>query len=177
MTENMWVLDDEGIPALPTPPEKIVEVQCNLLGKATNYEIRARIDSYSGSITPYEMREVLHDFEESFRDNRFFDIQEDLGEIGSSVFTFEFYVTSSFIPNYKYRIMFMSYSIGYYPLLVVLDDEIASEISQKDSAGKVYQNAQCVNEQQFIELLRKVIGSKKVRKVIASLRHMSANAS
>ena len=188
MIENMWNLEDEEVLALPTPPEKIVEEQCELLGAATDYVVKAKIAPYSGSVESYRRTSlralpgsVVQNFMQIYNDDRFVDIQEDLGDIGSSYFAFEFFIVAPSIPNYKYRVMFMQYKIEYYPLLLVLDDEIATEINfpvSSENSDEILssQNVVCENEEQFIELLRKVITSKKVRKVVASLKRMANKA-
>lgn len=182
MIENMWILDDEGTSALPGSPKKIVEVQCDFIREATNYEIKAQITPYSGPIRSYMKPSFSNAIKSSFifSDDKFVDIQEDLGDIGSRYFTFEFFISSPSVPNYKYRIMFMQYEIGYYPLFLVLDDEIAEEIisplPENVSNGLSNQNVLCENEADFIKLLKKVIASQKVRKVITSLKRMATSS-
>lgn|GEM_PF-5288428 len=46
------------------------------------------------------------------------DIQEDLGSVSESDFTFEFFITSTATPNYKYRVLFLHYDIPFYPVIL-----------------------------------------------------------
>jgi len=179
MIKNMWEIEDGTIINLPTPPEKIIQKQCEYLAEVTNYEINAKIDSYDGAISSYKkpgLQRMLFEaatlnMHTNLLHDKIVDIQDDLGSIGTRYFTFEFFITSPNIPNYKYRVLFMRYEIGFYPLLVVLDDEIAMDELINN------QDVWCGNEEEFLQLLKKVLNSSKVRKVIASLRSMVKSAS
>ena len=172
MNENMWNIQLEySTTPTSTPPNEIVQTQCEHLKKITQGRIIAKISSYFGPVSSYtvpSLGQVLATLAEKVSlagTDKTVDIQEDLGDIGESpnrFFTFEFFITSIATPNYKYRIMFLRYEIGYYPLAIVLDDEIAIDINEN-------QTIICENEKSFNDMLEKIINSAKVKKVILNL--------
>ena len=174
MMENMWNIQLEQVDASSTPPNEIVEFQCNYLYKAAQGRVMAKMADYTGPVSSYTrpgFGDVMNVIGKTMKSIPV-DIQEDLGDIGrlpNRFFTFEFFLTSSHTPNYKYRIMFFRYEIDYYPLTIVLDDEIANDMG-------VEQRLTCENEDVFKAVLAKIINSAKVEKVIQNLYNLSRKA-
>ena len=166
--KDLWKLDT-GSEAMPIPPEEIIDAHCDNLNARTEGRVRAKIAAWDGPTASYTRHEgislALLAFS-SIGSPKKVDIQEELGDVGESHFAFEFYLTSPSTPNYKFRILFLVYRIGYYPLQLVMDDEIASEIG-------VGQNVTCENEDEFNQYLEKILSSPKVAKVVTSLNHLA----
>jgi len=156
---SMWNLELDKI-VLPVSPADIIESQCDYLREYTNGKIIAKIANYEGVILSPNLFQHATPQQNS-GDNRV-DIQEELGRYGGSKFTFELFITSTGTPNYKFRIMFLAYGIEYYPVIMVVDEEIASEIERE-------QHILCDNEYEFEDMLKKILASKKVSKVINHL--------
>jgi len=147
---NKWNIKfDED---MTTPPNEIVEDYCENLKALTDGKIVAKIADYSVPISSYS-RSMSSSIIEV-------DIQDDLGP--SKYFSFEFFITSTSTPNYKYRIMFIRYEIEHYPLLIVLDGEIATYLNKA-------QEIWCKDEEEFKIVLQRIVESPKVRKVINNL--------
>ena len=86
---------------------------------------------------------------------------------GSDDFSYEFFITSPFTPNYKYSVMKINHKIPYYPLEIDMDTDIAEEIFD-DPFGLRWIKT-CADEAEFVSTLSKIINSKKVKNVIDSL--------
>ena len=177
--ENMWDLKLSDVPAVK-PPEGIVEEQCEYLREVTAGRVLAKVSVYSGPTSDYSkytfsgMLEELGKIKFSILPDEKtikVNIQEDLGDINNipnMYFAFEFFLTSPGTPNYKYRIMFFTYTAGQYPVGIVLDNEIANEIGEE-------QNIKCNSENEFMEAVKRIINSNKVRKVIDTLNAIALN--
>ena len=187
MSENMWNLNLSDLPAIK-PPESIVEQQCDYLREATFGRVVARVSSYSGPTANYTYTKPgIHNIiQKALRNDSILlrspilpadseevsvDIQEDLGDVGSfhsMYFSYEFFLTSPSTPNYKFRIMFFTYTAGQYPVGIVLDSDIAVEIGEK-------QNISCSSEDKFKDAVKRIITSSKVIKVIETLNAVALN--
>ena len=181
--ENMWNLNLIEIPIL-IPPEKILEDQCEFLKEVTGGKVIAKVSPYSGPTENYSyikksFFDVFNDVfkslgtkSQSANNERItVNIQEDLGNIGdvpNMYFAYEFFITSPSTPNYKFRIMFLTYTAGQYPIGIVLDNEIAIELNS-------LQNIVCENEDNFKNTVKNIINSNKVKKVINTLNSIAIN--
>jgi len=149
MTSNMWNLSlDDGALGNLKPPDEIVAIQCKHLEKITGQKIMAKISPYR-----------FHDDYDTIDDR----------------FEFEFFLTSSYTPNYKYSIMFINHSIEYYPLTIEVDSDIAKEIDINGMGSIYHHNLSKLiaeDEAEFISMLSKILNSTKVKKVINSLYSM-----
>ena len=94
------------------------------------------------------------------------DIQDKLGVIEETSFKYEMYLTANQIENYKYRVMFVGYGIAGYPVKVVLEQDIADELNNKEDSGYIYT---IDSKTEFEELLVSVFNSKTMQKIIQNL--------
>ena len=133
-------------------PSDIIEEQCAIIKEKSDNMVIAKIFEIS--------------------DSRIFDglYQNDFQD--ESHFIYEFIVTSVFTPNYKFRIFYMRNGIDGYPVEIILDPGIAEDISMSQSGS-------CDNETVFVELLKSVLNSNKMQRVVKSLyaRSMKVNDS
>ena len=90
-------------------------------------------------------------------------IQDDLGEIAEFNFKYEFFITSTQTPTYKYRAFFLQYNISIYPLTLVLDETISKEL------GWTNYIVRCDTEEDFIQKLAEILNSEKIYSIINSL--------
>ena len=135
--ENMWNIEiDDKNLSNLMPPDEIIEMQCKFLSEATKGKIIAKM-----------------------AENRY--TGDDYGR-----FSYEFFITSIFTPNYRFSVMQINHEIPYYPLEIKMDADIAKE------AFNSYWIKTCKDEEEFIAALSKVINSKKVKDVISSLYAM-----
>jgi len=142
--ESMWKIafDDDLTNGLK-PPNEIVDAQCSYLNELTGGKILARTSAYRS------------------------DHAHDVGDDDS--FRYEFFLTSPATPHYRFTIMTMRYEIGFYPLRIDLDIDVAEELSDNANFDAKYGSITCEDEASFTEALSIIINSKKVKKVIASL--------
>ena len=141
-------------------PDEIIKAQCEYLEQRTSGIIVAKVADYDGPIHSYDTsigNALYNPYENEY------DVQKDLGNIPESRFTFEFFITSTSTPNYKYRIMFLSYAIPFYPVDIVLDEAIAMELNINDNY--IY----CNTQKDFELLLKNILNSKKIVSIINSL--------
>jgi len=160
--KDLW--NKEFAPQSVETPKEIIEQQCDSLERLTKGKITAKLSEYDGHIASYIKSGITSSIGAigASLGDREVNIQEDLGEIKSDNFIFEFFITSKSTPNYKYRVMFIKYGIEFYPTLIVLDESIASELD-------VEQNIEVASQEKFEEILEKILNSNKIEKVINAL--------
>lgn len=129
-------------------PYDLVHEQCEILADITDGNVIARIISYDGC---YKSHHNLDDSIDAFLR---------LGE--GSPFVYEFFVTSKKTPRYKYRICFLYYSALLYPAGISLEQTIAEELGMET---EFYME----DEQRFIEVLKGILGSEILSKIIKNL--------
>lgn len=161
--EDLWTTD--FVPADIDTPYDIVKKQCELLARQTNGKIVARIANYTGPTKNYTKPNVLKSISSMYAEKEI-SIQDDLGEISlGSDFTFEFFITSTNTPNYKYRVMFLQHGIAFYPVYIVLDESIADELELDIDCDSI----KCDSDDDFKQILKKILNSKSVVTVINGL--------
>ncbi len=158
-------------------PKKILEEQCVNLTKSTNSIVIARVSEYTGNIESYQIPGLSKQLQYSSSQwtellkDQTVNIQSALGEIGDAPFTYEFFLSSKNMPDYKFRIMFLKNGIMGYPLKIVLEEGIAEEINDSD-CGYIYI---LQNQAQFLDLLRKILNSERVTEIVTRLIQMYNN--
>jgi hypothetical protein len=83
-------------------------------------------------------------------------------------FCYNFIITSPALGNYTYRLFVVSYDIGIYPVEFMVDRAIAQEILG-DQADERNQRLIASDEQEFIEILSRILNSEKTRQVIRAI--------
>ena len=159
-----------------TPSEYIENEVVDEIREATQGILYSEIKQYTGKIQSYDYKtgsgiyNVLGDFGgKTIHHN----IQNDLGEIDRNEYTYEFYIKSSLIDSYKYRVMFFRFGDAGYPVTVVLSSVIAKSINDDNSSEYVYSIG---NMEEFGAFIEDVINSDALHDIlqeaiIASLRH------
>lgn len=150
-------------------PKDIIQFQCDELGKMTEELIIGKIKEYDGPISDYKtqgMTTTLTHTLEAMTKPQNIKIQSKLGEQSDSEFTYEFFITSKYMPNFMYRVFFVRYGIAVYPLRLVLDETIAIQINE---------NCDILidNEDSFINILSRILNSEKIKQVIGNLYHIN----
>ncbi|MCD8013050.1 MAG: hypothetical protein LUG99_07730 [Lachnospiraceae bacterium] len=150
------------------PPKDIIEEQFRFLNDRTDGKVIGRVKEYEGEYqSKYETDRSLFDLTspvygvtDPLKARKAFDVQSVLGE--QSEFVYEFYLTSVETPKYKYRIGIIDYSVLLYPAHLVLELSLAKEIG-------IDAEINIDNQELFIEILSKILNSKRVSSVIANL--------
>ncbi len=143
-------------------PEEILEEQFEIIADMTDDKVIGRIERFDKSIDELTMslpETTVHAMQTMTMPQA----QRYLGEKNSeSGFTFEVYLSARGIPNYKYRFMLIQRGVSSYPVKCVIEDAIFDGFGQ-DTV--VYSE----NESDFIELLKKVLSSKRMMSIVNKL--------
>jgi len=161
---NLWDKKFEAAKDAITP-EDIVSAQCRYLEDMTHGSIIARVSSYYGDIPSFYNESGSRDTAMKLKllyTEIHAEKQDGLRGAPDDGFTFEFFITSVSTPNYKYRVFFIRYGIPFYPVSIILDEAIASELGFEQSFN-------CDSQEIFESILSQILGSKKVESVISAL--------
>ncbi len=159
------------VSALTNPDITIAEIGTQL-ESVTNGLVKGIVNEYDSPIESYNTLNGMASLVAALGTSQKYDIQNDLREIGYQLFKFEFYLTSSKLPNYKFRIMFFEYGLGGYPVKIVLEQGLADEIFKKENAEYVFE-IQTKNELE--DTVTNILASKRALKVIQGLINISLN--
>lgn len=147
-------------------PDIVMSNICNELEKITKGFVVANVRKYDGKIESYDTMGAMAALAASLQTSMRVDIQDKLGVIEETSFKYEMYLTANQIENYKYRVMFVGYGIAGYPVKVVLEQDIADELNNKEDSGYIYTIDSKI---EFEELLVNVFNSKTMQKIIQNL--------
>ena len=147
---NLWG-DLEGLDLQITTPKEILEAQAKFLPKLTKDLLYAEIKELESSELYNTFEYVLDDEEEDSDDG----------------FAYKFLLKSRFMDTYRFELFRLHHNIGIYPVRVHLDSELKKELYIATSFKVIN------NEKDFIEFLRKVLQSQRVRRVIGALMKLS----
>lgn len=89
------------------------------------------------------------------------------------IFKFEFLLTCPKIPNYSYKIFRMEHSVQLYPISLRIEESIIEEIEPLNDKYKLYDEVIANDEKEFLSILKDVLSSKTIMKVISSLISLS----
>ena len=157
--KSLW--ENNFKPMATDTPKDIVQYQCSSLNEITEGVIVARINEYSEPIFSYRQENPIIAAIGAFNEKEV-NVQDSLGEIADSGFSFEFHISSVATPNYKYRILFLQYGTEGYPATIVMDEAIAQEL-------ELGHEVSCSDQEDFESVLARIINSKKVEAVISAL--------
>ncbi len=154
--------DDQAV-----SPDIVIAELGNQLEKATNGFIKGVVREYNGPIESYDQMSAFASIASALGTSLVHrDIQDNLGEIGYQEYKFEFFLTTSKLEDYKYRVLFFEYGIGMYPVKIVLEQGIADEIFKKENADYVVEYA---TKTELENVILNILKTKKVTKVMQEL--------
>ena len=162
---SVWNYNVQDLQKVKTPLS-VVEGLCEELSHVSKGKIIARVAEYDGAYKS-EFPEDRYDYI-PINAEPFFNVQLIMGENArddehDNKFMYELYVTSKNTPRYKYRVLIMYYSIDMYPVGLTIQENIAQEIGCK-SEGIL-----CKDEDSFMEVLEKILGSNTLGSVLRNL--------
>lgn len=147
-------------------PDIVMKDICNELEKVTNGFVTANVCEYEGKIESYDTLGAMAALATTLQATMRVDIQDKLGAIGEANFKYELYLSASQIENYKYRVLFIGYGIAGYPVKVVVEQDIADELNNRENSGYIYT---VESKDEFEKLLISILNSKTMQKVIQNL--------
>lgn len=147
-------------------PISILENTAAEMEGITKGLVKGVVAPYDGPIKSYSIVSPLAALAASVAEasTQTHNIQEDLGKIGYNERQYDFCLIAPNLPNYKYRVLFMSIGIGGYPVEVVLQEEIAQELFN----GRKYVIT-VQNRGEYETILQRVFSSDKMIGVIQEL--------
>lgn len=157
---------------LSSPDKTIAEIGTQL-ETVTNGLVKGIVNEYDGPIESYNTLSGMASLVAALGTSQKYDIQNDLGEIGYKLFKFEFYLTSSILPNYKFRVMFFEYGLGGYPVKIVLEQGLADEIFKREDADYIFE---IPTKNELESTVADIVASNRAIKVIQGLINVSLNA-
>ena len=147
-------------------PDIVMKDICNELEKVTKGFVTANVCEYEGKIESYDTLGAMAALATTLQATMRVDIQDKLGAIGEANFKYELYLSASQIENYKYRVLFIGYGIAGYPVKVVVEQDIADELNDRENSGYIYT---VESKDEFKKLLISILNSKTMQKVIQNL--------
>ncbi len=148
-----------------TAPDKIIEEFSQQISEQTRGIVTGNIMPYDGKIFSYT-KHGFGAFKAALEmESETVDIQTTLGVQGNEAKKFEFYLSTPSYTQYKYRICYIKYGVSNYPVTVVLDQSVVSEINPEDANYVLVCNTRAELESLFL----KIIYSRKVIKVMQEL--------
>lgn len=151
---------------LETPDMVLAEI-CTQLDNITKSFVQGNLRGYEGPIESYDQLSAMASIAASISGVTRVDIQNRLGEIGTGTdIKFEFFLSASQIPDYKYRILFMQYGMTGYPVKVVLEQGIADELNGKEDSEYIYE---IDSKEKFESLIVQILNSTKLKRIIQDL--------
>ena len=149
-----------------TAPYLVAEELASQIEQETDGIIQGKVAPYSGHVYSYTqstlagLSTVLGSVEKRV------DIQTTLGKQGEESHKYEFYLCTPSYERYKYRICYLQYGVGNYPVNVVLEQSIANDIYSGSNAGYIIS---CQTRIELEDLIVKVIYSKRVISIMQEL--------
>ena len=144
-------------------PNEIAKEICDELYDLTNNLVLAKVEKYDKTINSMNKNNSIISAVAMSTLVKSTTVQDYLGEIeGSGLFTFEIYLTGINTPEYKYRICFMENGAFPYPVDMAIDADIAEELNCEPII-------RCNNEEEFINIIKLIVNSKKVKDVVEGL--------
>lgn len=175
MSEKLDIKDKLkfGAPDLISPDKTISEIGSQIEA-ATNGLVKGIVSEYTGPIESYDVLSGMASLVAALgTSSQKYDIQNDLGEIGFQSFRFEFYLASSKLLNYKFRVMFFEYGLGDYPVKIVLEQGLADEIFKEEDADYIFE-IQTKNELE--DTVASILASDRAIRVMQGLINVSLKA-
>jgi hypothetical protein len=140
---DLWP-DELDIPDMKAPL-RILRKQADLLGKKTRNIVEA---------------EVVRD-----------DERDQYGWEQTS-FVYRFRIVAPLLGGYRYLLFSISHDVNFYPLEIILDEDLAKEISFQNNQNEKIQIA---SESEFIKILRMIFAARKTKQVITAIKLQSTD--
>jgi len=163
--DTLWNIDYDK-PDLKAANE-LIQIQCEKLAELTDGMVIARIIEYKGN--NYRTYSLMHEFNnQNIFGGEVKDPQAYLGDNDeNSAFVYEFYITSIKTPKYKYRVCFIYFSIGLYPVGLTIDKSIAISADLEGTEFEIE------DQEGFENKLGCILGCEKVTSIIKNLLNIN----
>lgn len=144
-------------------PKKIADDICSALSEITNGDVYVKIDKIDQSISSMYTSKSIADTMNYFTKQIKTTPSDRLGvQDDKTLETYSVSIKSPKYPDYNYRMMFIEFNFTFYPVKVVLDEEISSEIGCEEVII-------ARNEEEFRSVFDRTVGTEKVSSIIEGL--------
>jgi hypothetical protein len=150
-------------------PEKTVSEMCDQLKSQSRDYVQGVVQPYNGHIESYT-KVGFSGITAALSYDQKVDIQSDLGKVGYENHQFEFYLSATSLPQYKFRLMFFSYGIGGYPVKIILEQSVADDVFQRFNGKYI---VECKSKDELKNTVSQVLNSKRVVQIIQELINAS----
>lgn len=154
-----------------TSPNRVLEKIGQELNEETNGYIKGVVKSYSGNITSYYTKTAITTIASAIGTGTTkIDIQDNLGKLGDEVKKFEFYLTTPTYSSYKFRLFFMEFGIGNYPVKIVLEEGVADKVLNSFEDTYV---TKCSSPAEFEKLVLEILSTEYIISIMQELINIS----
>lgn len=154
---------------LTAPSEVINQLVEDIKGQ-THGIICGEVKPYSGEIESYIVESPFSSIARAagqVSGEKKVDIQNSLGKVGAQTSKYEFYLNTPVYQQYKYRICFFEHDMGNYPVKVVLEQSISSDLYGYNSNSNYIHI--CKSREEFENLIINIINSKRVINIMQGM--------
>lgn len=147
-----------------TPPNKIFEEISKTISEQTENIINGIVEPYNSPIRTY-IRTVSSLVGIATPKTEEVNVQKKLGSTGDEVYTYEFALATPVFPQYRYRICFFEFKTSYYPVKLVLEEDIARDF-------RVYchgYEAECKSTGELKDLLISILQSDRILEIMQEI--------
>lgn len=145
-----------------TAPNDVVQQIIKELSSVTNNIVHGKIKEYDGHVVSYTKPGLSGIAEALGTVSTRVDIQEDLGRSGIEEYKYEFYLFTPKHKYYKFRVCFLRYYTGNYPVTITLEENVAKSISSNNII-------KCNSRVQLEETIYKILNSKYVIEIMQEI--------
>jgi hypothetical protein len=150
---DLWP-EDLGTTATASPLT-ILKEQASLLGAKTKNILKAGVTRYERSPAVISRNVVA----------------AKSAAVADEPFKYAFYLEAPALDNYTYRLFTAAYDVNLYPVRLAVDDDIASELGTFSGLDLI-----ASDEEEFKQLLSKILASQKTRKVVNAILSQSTDS-
>lgn len=157
-----------------TPADIVVEEIAKELKSETRGLVDCNVKPYAGEIysrivtKPSSMASsmaMLTSALDTHGHEEIFDVQDSLGELINKENKYEVYLSTPKYKNYKFRLMFLKYDSTIYPVTIVLEQEISTQL-QNAHNSYIYKIG---SREEFEKFIISVIKTEKVTNILQQL--------
>lgn len=157
-----------------TPADIVVEEVAKELKSETRGLVDCNVKPYAGEIysrivtKPSSMASsmaMLTSALDTRGHEEIFDVQNSLGELINKENKYEVYLSTPKYKNYKFRLMFLKYDSTIYPVTIVLEQEISTQL-QNAHNSYIYKIG---SREEFEKFIISVIKTEKVTNILQQL--------
>ena len=157
-----------------TPADIVVEEIAKELKSETRGLVDCNVEPYAGEIysrivtKPSSMASsmaMLTSALDTRGHEEIFDVQNSLGELINKENKYEVYLSTPKYKNYKFRLMFLKYDSTIYPVTIVLEQEISTQL-QNAHNSYIYKIG---SREEFEKFIISVIKTEKVTNILQQL--------